>query len=285
LIIVYDAPAGIEASRGRKPLPVSTYYTRLSQRLINALTALTAEGNLYEVDMRLRPSGAKGPVASSLEAFERYHNELAWTWEQMALTRARLAAGDAALGARVMALVRAVLTRPREADQLVVDVADMRRRMKKQTSHWEVKYRRGGLVDIEFIAQYLQLREAAKTPAVLHQNTREALAALGEAGVLSRELAERLIAALALWHGFQGLLKLTAEEPFDAAAAAPALKLLLARGVGALDFDALKARMKSSADDARLCYGKLIDEPAQKARARRNLSPTPFPSAEETSSS
>ncbi|HEV2548209.1 MAG TPA: bifunctional [glutamine synthetase] adenylyltransferase/[glutamine synthetase]-adenylyl-L-tyrosine phosphorylase [Stellaceae bacterium] len=288
LILVYDAPVGIEASCGRKPLPVSTYYTRLSQRLINALTALTAAGNLYEVDMRLRPSGAKGPVASSLEAFERYHNELAWTWEQMALTRARVVAGDHALGARVMARVRAVLTRPREPDQLVVDVADMRRRMKEQhrkPSAWDVKHRRGGLIDIEFIAQYLQLRESARVPAVLKQNTQDALGALAEAGALPREAAGRLSATLTLWHGVQGLVKLTAEEPFDEAAAPPALKLLLARGLRAADFDTLKRQMMASADDARLCYGKLIDEPAQKARARRNLSPTPFPSAEETPAS
>ena len=287
LILVYDAPDGVEASRGRKPLPVSTYYTRLSQRLINALTALTAEGNLYEVDMRLRPSGAKGPVASSLEAFARYHDELAWTWEQMALTRARVVAGDEALGARVMALVRTVLTLPREGDQLVVDVADMRRRMEEQhrnPSPWELKHRRGGLIDIEFIAQYLQLREAIRTPTVLHQNTRQALSALATAGALEREAATVLGDALALWHGVQGLLKLTADEPFDEASATPALRLLLARGVGLEDFERLKAEMAAIATKARAYYESIIAAPTERTRARRKISPTPFPTTEDTSS-
>src|SRR6185437_13366199 len=113
LIIVYDAPDGIELSDGERPLPVSTYFARLSQRFINAITAITPEGSLYEVDMRLRPSGTKGPLASSLAAFRRYHAELAWTWEQMALTRARVVGGPAALGDEIMASVRDVLLRPR----------------------------------------------------------------------------------------------------------------------------------------------------------------------------
>ena len=93
----------VESTGGARPLPVTTYYARLCQRLINALTALTAEGNLYEVDMRLRPSGMAGPIASSFDAFRRYQREMAWTWEHMALTRARVVAGPAALADRVTA--------------------------------------------------------------------------------------------------------------------------------------------------------------------------------------
>ncbi|HEX7967551.1 MAG TPA: bifunctional [glutamine synthetase] adenylyltransferase/[glutamine synthetase]-adenylyl-L-tyrosine phosphorylase, partial [Stellaceae bacterium] len=240
LILVYDAPESLEASDGPRPLPVSTYYARLSQGFINALTAITPEGSLYEVDMRLRPSGTKGPLASSLAAFRRYHAEAAWTWEQMALTRARIIAGPAALGAAVMGAVREVLTRPRESGQLALEVADMRRRMAEQhrdPSVWDVKHRRGGLIDVEFIAQYLQLREAAVRPQVLHQNTAAALAALAEAGALMEAVAEDLLAALRLWRNVQGLIKLTVEEPFDEGAAAPALKALLARCAGAVDFD------------------------------------------------
>src|SRR5690348_14411841 len=83
LILIYDAPETVEASNGARPLPVSTYYMRLWQRMVNALTALTHEGALYEVDMRLRPSGTKGPLATSFTAFRRYHAESAWTWEHM----------------------------------------------------------------------------------------------------------------------------------------------------------------------------------------------------------
>ena len=265
LILVYDAPDTVEASDGRRPLPVSTYYARLCQRLINALTAMTPEGNLYEVDMRLRPSGTKGPVASSLAAFRRYHQELAWTWEHMALTRARLVAGAPELAATVTALIAEVLTRPRNRRALAAEVADMRRRMAEQHRHpppWEVKHRRGGLVDIEFIAQYLQLREAARHPSVLRQNTDAALAAAAEIGALDPKAAAELGAALRLWHNVQGLLKLTVAEPFDEEAATPALKTLLARGAGAVDFAGLKSDMEAAAARALGHYRAIVEAEA-----------------------
>jgi glutamate-ammonia-ligase adenylyltransferase len=279
LILIYDAPEAVEASTGPRPLAVSTYYARLCHRLINALTVMTPEGNLYEVDMRLRPSGTKGPVATSLAAFRRYHDESAWTWEQMALTRARVVAGPEALGETVMALVREVLTQPRDHDRLVVDVAEMRQRMAEQHRNpppWDVKHRRGGLIDIEFIAQYLQLRDAAAQPKVLHQNTGAALAALAEAGGLEAGAADELLATLRLWRNLQGLLKLTVEEPFDENAAPPALKALLARGAGAVDFDRLKTDMDAAAARALACFDALVEAPAGAARARLA---TPSPSS------
>jgi glutamate-ammonia-ligase adenylyltransferase len=269
LILVFDAPQGIEASNGRRPLPVSTYHARLAQRLINALTAMTPEGNLYEVDMRLRPSGTKGPVASSLDAFIRYHRELAWTWEHMALTRARIVAGPAALADRVKAAVVEVLRRPRAPAALARDVAEMRERMAAQhrdPPSWDVKHRRGGLVDIEFIAQYLQLREGTLHPEALCQNTRAALAAMTEAGALAAGPAGELVAALSLWRNVQGLIKLTVAEPFDEDAAAPALKDLLARGAGAVDFARLKADMDAAARRTMGHYRAIVEaaqEPAE----------------------
>jgi glutamate-ammonia-ligase adenylyltransferase len=262
LILIYDAPERIDGSDGTRPLPVSTYFARLSQRLINALTAMTPEGNLYDVDMRLRPSGANGPLASSLTAFRRYHGELAWTWEQMALTRARVVAGPPALGGAAMAVVRDVLARPRDGTVLAKDVADMRERMAEQHRNppaWDVKHHRGGLVDIEFIAQYLQLREAARHREVLQQNTAAALAALARIGALDPTAAAELLAALRLWRNVQGLIKLTVAEPFDEAGAAPALKLLLARGAGAIDFDRLTSDMKTAAAAAFGHYRAIVE--------------------------
>jgi len=272
LILIYDAPDSVETSNGPKPLPVSTYYMRLWQRMVNALTALTPEGLLYEVDMRLRPSGTKGPLATSFTAFRRYHAESAWTWEHMALTRARPVAGSTELADRAMAEIRRVLTRPRDADHLVVDVADMRRRIADQHRRppiWDAKHRRGGLIDIEFIAQYLQLRWAHQCPEVLRQNSGAALVALGRAGVLDTGAAEELDRALAFWRNVQGLLKLTVEEPFDEGAAPPALRAILARGAGAIDFDRLKSDMSAAAAQVRTYYSKLVARPA--ARARRRL--------------
>ncbi|MGH7002014.1 MAG: bifunctional [glutamine synthetase] adenylyltransferase/[glutamine synthetase]-adenylyl-L-tyrosine phosphorylase, partial [Stellaceae bacterium] len=218
LILVYDAPDDAESAGGAQALAAPAYYARLSQRFINALTAATAEGRLYEVDMRLRPSGTAGPVATNLQAFHRYHRELAWTWEQMALTRARPVAGDSSLAARVMAEIRSVLVRPRVAARLARDVAEMRARIAdahRNPSPFDVKHRRGGMVDIEFTAQYLQLHDAARMPEVLHANTQAALTALAAASALTSTDANTLISALRLWRNLHGLLKLTVPDPFD----------------------------------------------------------------------
>ncbi|MBV9373730.1 MAG: bifunctional [glutamine synthetase] adenylyltransferase/[glutamine synthetase]-adenylyl-L-tyrosine phosphorylase, partial [Alphaproteobacteria bacterium] len=124
LILIYDAPPGTDSSDGPHPLQVSAYFARLSQRLISAITAATAEGRLYDVDMRLRPSGEAGPIASHFAGFARYQSESAWTWEHMALTRARPVAGNAALCRRISETLTAVLCSPRDPRKLVIDVAD-----------------------------------------------------------------------------------------------------------------------------------------------------------------
>jgi glutamate-ammonia-ligase adenylyltransferase len=171
-----------------------------------------------------------------------------------------------------MALVRQVLAADRDPDQLVIDVADMRDRM--AASHprpplWDVKHLRGGLVDVEFIAQYLQLREASRHPEALRQNTGAALAALAAAGILAPDAERELGTALALWRNVQGLLKLLVEDEFDEAAAPPALKSALARGAGAADFDGLKSDILAAAARVRAWYASLIDRPAAQARERR----------------
>ncbi|HZL58517.1 MAG TPA: bifunctional [glutamine synthetase] adenylyltransferase/[glutamine synthetase]-adenylyl-L-tyrosine phosphorylase [Stellaceae bacterium] len=276
LILVYDAPPDVEASTGERPLPLATYYARLAQRFINALTAFTAEGNLYEVDMRLRPSGNSGPVASSFAAFRRYHQELAWTWERMALTRARAVAGDVDFRDRVMAEMRAVLTQRRDPQLLAADVAAMRQRIAdshRNPPFFEVKHRRGGMIDIEFIAQYLQLRDAARAPDVLRQNTRDALAALAISGALELADADVLREALLLWRNVQGLLKLTVDGPFEESVQADSLKTLLAKGAGAVDFAALKANMGSTAAHALRLYEALIEIPARRGKMAEESTP------------
>ena len=129
LVIVYDAPAGVEASDGPKPLSPTLYFARLAQRLIAALTTSTAAGTLYEVDMRLRPTGNKGPVAVSLKSFAEYHASESWTWEHMALTRGRLIAGTPQLQARVAAEIRNRLTQKGEPAAIIGDARSMRARM------------------------------------------------------------------------------------------------------------------------------------------------------------
>src|SRR5262249_36642764 len=156
-----------------KPLPPPLYFARLAQRLIAALTTPTAAGALYEVDMRLRPTGNKGPVAVSLKSFSDYHASESWTWEHMALTPAPLVAGPTVLQDRVAGEIRKRLTQLRPAGDIIADARDMRARMAETfpgRNAWDLKHAPGGLVDIEFIAQTLQLVHAPAMPEILDAN-------------------------------------------------------------------------------------------------------------------
>ncbi|HRK43374.1 MAG TPA: glutamine-synthetase adenylyltransferase [Gemmobacter sp.] len=166
LIVIYDAHAP-EMSEGAKPLALRPYFARLTQAMVTAMTAQTAEGRLYEVDMRLRPSGRQGPVATSTQSFRAYQMDEAWTWEHLALTRARVLAGDPDLAAQVEAIRREVLMAKAQGASVVADVADMRRRLqaaKPATGAWDAKNGPGRIMDIELMAQTacLQLADPAR---------------------------------------------------------------------------------------------------------------------------
>ncbi|WP_049645322.1 bifunctional [glutamine synthetase] adenylyltransferase/[glutamine synthetase]-adenylyl-L-tyrosine phosphorylase [Candidatus Rhodobacter oscarellae] len=188
LIVIYDA-AGVEASDGPRSLAARAYYARLTQAFVTALSAQTAEGALYEVDMRLRPSGRQGPVATAVTAFESYQRDEAWTWEHLALTRARAVAGSEALGARVEAFRRGLLAAPRKPAKICADVAEMRGRLAEATGAsgaWEVKRGAGRLQDIELLGQAAAL--LAGDPA---RTTAQQLALLERLGWASpAEVAE-----------------------------------------------------------------------------------------------
>ncbi len=271
LIVLYDAPGDSRGSDGPQPLPVSTYYARLSQRLIAAIAAPTAEGRLYPVDMRLRPSGEAGPIASSLSAFSRYQRESAWTWEHMALTRARPVAGDRILCGGAAQIIDEVLRRPRDPGKLAVDVADMRRRIAAENprpSLWDLKNRPGGLIDLEFIVQYLMLRGAAGFPDILRRDTLGALRALSEAALLPSETARELTDAARLLRRVLALLTLLGDEnqvgddfsDIDAAT--------LARCAGAVDFAHLEAEISAAAQRVRRYYDELVAAPAGRVAKR-----------------
>lgn len=270
LIMVYDSAHAERESDGPRPLGGTTYYARLTQRLISAITAPTAEGQLYEVDMRLRPSGNAGPVAVGLESFRRYQTQDAWTWEHMALTRARPVAGPPELCAAISGTIRAVLTAPRDTDGLLRDVAAMRHRIDKSfatDSIWEVKYVRGGLVDIDFVAQYLQLRHAAARPEILVPGSRAALERLAAAGLLEAEAARTLCTVLGRWQRIQAYLRLTVDGPFDPGGAAPALLAGLARAAWPetpppADPTAMEVALRADAAAALAVYEAIIERPA-----------------------
>ncbi len=266
LILIYDAPPDSTGSAGPRPIALPTYYARLSQRLISAITVPTAEGRLYQVDMRLRPSGESGPIASSLSAFAQYQSQSAWTWEHMALTRARPIAGDVALCKGIAAAIAAALSAPRDPAGLLADVADMRQRIAASVprpSPWDLRNRRGGLIDLEFTAQYLMLREAARAPEVLRRETGSALAALGAVGALPPQGVRELGDALALLRHLRTLLALLFEGVPDPAALAGPAGATLARCAGAVDFARLDADMTAACACVRLWYDRLIARPAR----------------------
>jgi [glutamine synthetase] adenylyltransferase / [glutamine synthetase]-adenylyl-L-tyrosine phosphorylase len=247
LIVVYDYAADASQSDGRRPLPVSQYYARLTQRLISALSAPTAEGRLYDVDMRLRPSGQKGPVATQLSSFINYQAREAWTWEHLALTRARLITGPPALRAKVEAAIRTTLLRPRDRATIAADVRKMRDLIaaeKGTADIWDLKQVRGGLVDLEFIAQYLQLVHAAAHPQVLSPATALVFERLAAAGILAPADADLLRPAARLLGDLTQILRLCFEGPFDPATAPEGLKRLLARVADAPDFRSLEDQLR-----------------------------------------
>ncbi len=244
LIVVYDYPAATTQSSGAKPLASQQYYARLTQRLISAITAPTAEGSLYAVDMRLRPSGTSGPVASHLESFIAYQREAAWTWEHMALTRARVLTGPEALCAVIDRTIGEVLTTPREPVPLAADVREMRERIAAQKGSsdlWDLKQVRGGLVDLEFIAQFLQLRHAHARPDVLDPSTLGALTKLAAAGLIEPRAAEVLTGAARLLGSLTQIIRLCFDGRFRPEAAPDGLKSQLARAGEVPDLTRLEA--------------------------------------------
>ncbi|MGH8371375.1 MAG: bifunctional [glutamate--ammonia ligase]-adenylyl-L-tyrosine phosphorylase/[glutamate--ammonia-ligase] adenylyltransferase [Gammaproteobacteria bacterium] len=192
LVFLHDSAGDQQQTQGAHPLDNAEFFTRLAQRIINILSIPTTSGVLYQVDTRLRPSGSAGLMVSSLEAFTRYQQEHAWTWEHQALLRARPVAGDPGVGDAFNLLRREILGRPRDGDALRREVAEMRERMLKEHAHpdgvFDIKLDAGGVTDIEFLVQYLVLRHAAAHPALLDwtDNIRN-LDGLMEAGLLSRE--------------------------------------------------------------------------------------------------
>ncbi len=238
LMVLYESGADGDAG---------AWFTRFTQRLITALSAETAEGSLYEVDMRLRPSGRAGPVAVSLESFARYHREDAWTWEHMALTRLRPVAGRGALGDKVQALACTLMADAPRRDTLTGDIRDMRERLAREKPGeglWDLKTGAGGLVDMEFIVQRELLM--AKGP-------REPLPVLSDAvnwllghGRLNGNDAGTLLNANRILSSLQQIQRLALTGHVDPETVSSGLKDRLARAIGVADFAATEEALRKS---------------------------------------
>ena len=268
LMLIYDHPETALQSDGAKPLSPSQYYARLTQRLVTALTAPTAEGSLYEVDMRLRPSGSKGPLAVSLKSFESYQTSESWTWEKMALTRARVVAGDTDLGDRVQNVISQTLRSDRDPKTTREDVAAMRTLMLHQLvmpDLWELKKNPGGQIDVEFIAQYLQLISAGKTPAVLDTNTQHALSKLQIEGILSAADHIRLSAAQRLYERLSQMLRLCVQGTYRPQSAPARLNQAMARLAHTPDLKAAEAKVDEMQASVHEIFHRIIGDGNLKA--------------------
>ena len=203
LVFLYDAPLDAQ-SDGPRPLDAPRWFARLAQKIVALLGAVTGAGRLYDIDVRLRPDGGKGLLVSSLASYGDYQRERAWTWEHQALVRARCVAGDPELAAAFDSIRSATLGRERAQDTLRADVVSMRARMRAELDRggeglFDLKQGEGGLVDLEFLLQYLVLREAVARPELLLPRATPLLVeVLARAGVLDAEAAQALGEAHAL---------------------------------------------------------------------------------------
>jgi glutamate-ammonia-ligase adenylyltransferase len=257
LMTLYDAS---EASADG-PLTGATFYARFTQRLIAALSALTAAGGLYKVDLQLRPSGTAGPVAVSLPAFETYYAGEAEVWELMALTRARVVwASSPGFAAKAQSALATALRRPREAAATAKAAREMRGLLERERppwGDWDLKRRRGGLRDLDFIAQYLQLIHAADG-GPLAPNTGEALAALADFRPALAPVLGSLRETWALYSDLSQVLKIALDDGVDPGTEPVGLQALLARAGGAADFSSLRKRLSTASAEVNQTFRRVV---------------------------
>jgi len=264
-----SAPDAVSEKKG---WGAETYYARFTQRLVAALSAPTAEGELYEVDLQLRPSGTAGPVAVSLPAFERYYAAEAETWELLALTRARVVwASSPPFADRAAKAIEGALRRPRDAAATAKDVREMRALMARERppfGFWDLKLSPGGLVDIEFAAQHLQIVHAGAGGPLAAQ-TAEALKAAGAAGLADPQQVEALETAWRLQQNLSQVIKVALADPADPAAEPRQLQAILARAGDAEDLPALRARLEAARRNARAAFEAIVGGRVARSKAGR----------------
>jgi len=213
------------------------------------------------VDMRLRPSGNKGPAAVSFKSFADYHERESWTWEHLALTRARVVAGPEKLRMRIEAEIAARLTAPRDRTLILADARDMREKIAAQypgSNRWDLKYAPGGLIDIEFLAQSLQLVHASARPDILDTNTVTALEKIAAAGILGDGDAHILLEGARLQTSLTQILRIALEETLEPGTASSGLKALLVHAGDAVNFVQLERELAARQDEVRAVFGRLM---------------------------
>ena len=260
LVLLYDFDAEKPESDGERPLHATLYYTRLTQRLIAALSAPTRRGKLYEVDMRLRPSGRQGPLATQISSFRAYQADEAEIWEHMALTRARPVAGDFSLAGEVLEIIDQ-LYRKRDKAALAKAVRDMRALIAKEKGEnrdWDLKLAAGGQMDVEFLAQYLALAHGHEFPGLRVTATSAILASASAAGLLDATTAETLLDALALYGNIIQWQRLALEPGADPGQAAEGVKRRIANACGLPDFAFLERELAATRKEVRRIFREVL---------------------------
>jgi glutamate-ammonia-ligase adenylyltransferase len=256
LIVIYDA-AGAEGSDGPRPLATRPYYARLTQGLVTALTAQMPEGRLYEVDMRLRPSGRAGPVATSLQSFITYQETEAWTWEHLALTRARVLAGEPTLGGEVEAFRRGLLQRKGPGAKVRADVAEMRARLaaaKPALGPWDAKNGPGRIMDIELAAETVALIAGSPARGVERQ------IAAGTAIGLAESDAQALLTAYRLQWRLHAAARLLTDRVLDWQALGEGARAFILRETGAVDGADLSQSLAAAVQAAGAAVSRLVGD-------------------------
>lgn len=247
LIVIYDAD-GVEYSDGRRPLAARAYYARLTQAAVTAISAPMAQGRLYEVDMRLRPSGTQGPVATSLVSFKNYQQDEAWTWEHLALTRARGIVGNEDLIEEVEAFRQSILKRPRVTAKIRADVAEMRNRIAKAKTSggvWDAKIGPGRMQEVELLSQTCTLLAGQPFRSVNH-----GLRAGVAIGWLDAAEATELLATYRLFRQIQLVWKLLSEISLSKDAVGTGGRVFLLRDTEHETLEALETELHERAHRA-----------------------------------
>ncbi|MGE0182469.1 MAG: bifunctional [glutamine synthetase] adenylyltransferase/[glutamine synthetase]-adenylyl-L-tyrosine phosphorylase [Parvularculaceae bacterium] len=268
LMFIYDAGEGARAA-GTQGLDAVTYFARLVRRYLSAVAMPSEEDALYEVDMQLRPSGAKGPAAVSFSAFSRYYDDEAWTWEVMALTKARVIAGDAALRGRVEAEFMKILARPRDPAKTAVDIEDMRARLtasKPAVSPWDLKNAIGGFVEVDFTLQYLILTHPQLTQSRRGIGIEATVALLKGIDALKAEEADTIGEAARLYETAQQISRAATGGVFAPGAAGDALARVMTKSLGADDLHQAEEKLADAAARMRGVYDDIVAAAAREAR-------------------
>lgn len=259
IMLVYKAKDNAEYSDGAKPLSPEQYYAKITQKLVMALSVATPEGQLYEVDMQLRPSGKKGPVAVRFSSFETYYNENAWTWEFQALTRLKPIAGSENLFGIISDTALKVLEKPREKIKTIQEIIEMREKIRAAMpprGPWDLKRLEGGIIELEFSVQAHELINACEYKNIIDSNTIKAIEKMSDKNIIDKEKATRLINAANMLNNTRQILAIIAGPDFDPSNSSETIRNTIAQSLNFPDFSVAEANL----NDARILIKEFYDE-------------------------